>query len=133
MTENEKLSETILMVIADSKSYRIDIHDIRNSNAMEESFKNIDEAEIISSIQMLIDDSLIHAEIRYKPTITSGVGYIVNIRGLTKKGSDRVKYIRSSWWNKTAHWAAIRLALLIPSLIYSVFKLFYWMTNKLTR
>ena len=133
MTENEKLSETILTVIADNKSYRMNLTDIRNSNAMKESFKNIDEAEIIFHIQMLIDDSFIDAEIRDKSTITSGVGYIVNIRGLTRKGNDRVKYIRSSWWNKTKHWVAIRLALLIPSLIYSVFKLFYWMTNKLTR
>ena len=124
MIENEKLSETILMIIADSKSYRIDIHDIRNSNAMKESFKNIDEAEIISSIEVLKDDGLINAKILYKPTITSGVGCIVNIRGLTKKGSDRIKYIRSPWWKKAIQWAAKKLSLLIPNLIYDVFKLF---------
>ena len=124
MIRKEKLPETILMVIADNKSCQMGVHDIRNSNAMKESFKNIDDAEIIPLIEMLINDGLINAEIRCKPTITSGVGYIVNIRGLTQKGSDRVKYIRSSWWNKATHWVAKKLSLLIPNLIYNVFKLF---------
>ena len=73
MTENEKLSETILMVIAGNKSHRMNLPDIRNSNAMKESFKNIDDAEIIFHIQILIDDSFIDAEIRDKPTL-DGVG-----------------------------------------------------------
>ena len=101
MIENTKLSETILKVIADTESYpaRITPEDIRNSNAIKENFKDIDNATIVFHIKMLEEDGLIEAKFHDRPTL-SGTASLVTIIGLTKKGSDYVKYIESPFWKQ---------------------------------
>ena len=101
MIEDVKLSAAILEVIADDESYpvRITVEDIRNSNTIKESFKDIDEAKIVFHIKMLEGAGLIDAEFRYKSTL-DGTTCLVKIIGLTKPGSDYVKYIRSPLWKQ---------------------------------
>ena len=101
MIEDVKLSTAILEVIADDESYpaRITTDDIRNSNAIKESFKDIDDAKIIFHMKMLEGAGLIDAKFRYKSTL-DGATCLVKIIGLTKQGSDYVKYIRSPLWKQ---------------------------------
>ena len=94
MIENAKLSETILKVIADTEIYpaRITPEDIENSNAIKENFKDIDNATIVFHIKMLEEDGLIEAKFRDNTTFNDTTRFFTII-GLTKKGSDYVKYI----------------------------------------
>ena len=101
MVEDIKLSTAILGVIADTKSYpmRMSPEDIMDSDAIKENFQNISIDAIVFHIKMLEEVGFIEAKFRDIPTF-DGTAYLVKIIGLTKKGSDCVKCIRSSFWGK---------------------------------
>ena len=101
MIEDTELSTTILEVIANTKSYpaRITQDDIRNSGAIKESFKNINTDAIVFHIKMLEEAGLIEAKFRDISTFQSAA-YHATVIGLTKQGSDYIKYIRSPFWDK---------------------------------
>ena len=101
MRENTKLSETILKIIADSKSYpaRIEPLDIRNNDAIKENFKDISNNKIVFHAKILEEAGLIDAKFRDKEALNSATRF-VSIIGLTKKGSDLVEYIESPFWKR---------------------------------
>ncbi len=102
MREDIKLSETILKIIADKESYpaHIEPSDIRNNDAIKENFKNISDGKIVFHAKMLEEEGLIEAEFRDKKILDNMIR-LVNIIGLTKKGSNYIKYIESSLWEQT--------------------------------
>ena len=101
MVENTKLSTAILEVIADTKSYPVCItqNDIINNNAIKENFGSISIGTIVFHIKMLEEAGLIEAEFRDRVTF-DGTTRFAKIIGLTKQGSDHIKYIRSPFWDK---------------------------------
>ena len=102
MVENVKLSTTILEVIADTESYPANINQdgIRNSDAIKENFENINLGIIVFHINMLVEAGLVEAEFGDILPLSDSKTYYVTIIGLTKQGSDHVRYIRSSFWDK---------------------------------
>ena len=100
MREDPKLSETILKIIAD-ESYpaHMDVWKIRNNDAIKEKFKDISDDRLALHARMLEEEGLIEAELFHKRTLDGGA-CIINIIGLTKKGSDYVIYIESPLWKQ---------------------------------
>ena len=101
MVEDPKLSTAILEVVADTESYpaRITQDDIEDSDAIKENFENISTDAIVFHIKMLEEACLIEAKFLDASTLQSAE-YYVTIVGLTKQGSDHIKYIRSPFWDK---------------------------------
>ena len=101
MTEDAEISKTILEVIADTESYpaRLTQDDIRDSDAIKKSFENISTDVIVFHVKMLEEACLIEADFLDVSSLQSAE-YHVTVIGLTKQGSDHVKYIRSSFWDK---------------------------------
>ena len=103
MIENTELSTTILEVIADTESYPANLtqDNIRNSDAIRESFGGLSTDVIVFHEKMLEETGLI--KVRFDNTTTFVYGnptYSFTIIGLTKQGSDCIRNIKSPFWNK---------------------------------
>ena len=87
MREDAELSAAILKIIADNESYpaRITAEDIKNNNAMKESFKDKSSDVIVFHIKMLEESDLIDVKFHDSKTFSSTIR-IAYIRGLTKQG-----------------------------------------------
>ena len=122
MIEDIKLSETILKIIADDESYpaRMDIHKIRDSDALKENFKNISEGKIVFHLHMLKEEGLIDAKFLNKKFLDGTAAHLIYINRLTKKGSDYVKYIESPIWKRAIKDLENAKKPLTIQLIYSV-------------
>ena len=122
MREDPKLSETTLKIIAD-ESYpaHMDVWKIRNNDAIKEKFKDISDDRILLHVRMLEEEGLIEAKILHKKTL-DGATCLVDIIGLTKQGSNRVRYIESSLWGQAKkNWENAKKPLIVQ-LIYSFCK-----------
>ena len=116
MREDIKLSEAILKIIADDESYpdRITESDIRNSDAIKENFKDINDEKIVFHAKMLKEEGLI------KASFPHDTPYLAIINRLTKKGSDYVKYIESPFWKQAIKDLENTKKPLTMKLVYSV-------------
>ena len=80
------------------------------------------EEKIVFHIKMLEEAGLIDAELDYIFTFNNATCRVKRIIGLTKQGSDYVKYIRSPWWNKAVKSLESSKKPLTLQLIYSICK-----------